>query len=159
MPWLSRAGANPKDAWCVHCPMTRFILFQLLWLGVTAAVCAGAVIWMRRSLRRAERRFSYGILDLFIASLVLLPAWVNAAIALDYWQSDATTGFFSMAKALNFFVSIQMGSALGRTKSVIQIEPIAPSTWRSAVWVGAGGVAGFLLQAVLFLIFGFLLLV
>jgi hypothetical protein len=135
--------------------MPRFILLQALWCLVTVIACICSIAWMRRNLRRAERHFSYGLLELLTASLVLLPAWINAVIAVEYWQMDAVTGMFSMMKALNFLVSILLGAALGRVSGVLQAVPVEPSTWKSAAWVGAGGVAGFLFQVVLFLLFGF----
>lgn len=114
---------------------------------------------MRRKLRRAERNFTYGLLELLIASILLLPAWINGFIAVEYFQMDAITGAFSMTKALNILVSILLGAAMGRVSAVLQAVPVEPSTWKSAVWVGAGGLAGFFFQVVLFLLFGFATLV
>lgn len=125
----------------------------------TGVACIYCIVWMRRNLRRTGRNFTYGLLELLTASIMLLPAWINGVIAVEYFQMDAITGTFSMMKALNFLVSILLGAAMGRVNCVLQAVPVEPSTWKSAAWVGAGGVAGFLFQVVLFLMFGFATLV
>lgn len=127
-------------------PSFHFNLHQLLRLLITALACIYSVRCMRRSLAQADRRFSYGMLELAVLSLAFLPPCIMAAYAFDYWQAEFETRALRMLKAVLFLVSIVIGAALGRVSAIVHPEVGTSSSWRSGMRVAAGCAFGMGLQ-------------